>query len=351
MSVLLTESFEQWANTNARLEQGKWTTHVTWNSGNQNAPYTAPGHGRTGVSGGGTRSISYSFSSKATIIIGSRVNGAAGGDDGMWEFYSGGALRVAVRVTSTGAIEVLRQLFPANLQEHITAPNLVKAVANYFWIKVTPGNPGSIEVYLNGSRVINESSLNLNSANVDQISLRSAGDYYDDIVIMDTLGGVADDIPLDGSGNAPDVWVQRCLPDVDGTHSDWTPLGAGTNEAEVDEDSNGTTGADDDTSYNSTSVVNDRDTFQVEDLVGSGATILAVNVILRARKDATGTRAIKAVSLHPSGTTTEELGDEWFLAEAYAWDQNIFHNDPDGNPFTVTKWNAEDYEFGYELTT
>lgn len=151
---------------------------------------------------------------------------------------------------------------------------------------------------------------------------------------------------LDTSGSAPwnaslgDVMCLAHYPTAEGNTIDWDPSTGSDNSALVDE-----TSPNDDTDYNSSSALNDKDTFTTQDLSASGQ-IFAVQVHVRAKKTATGTGKVATVVRH-SGT--DYVGTDKTPTTSYTYSTQIYST----NPGTSAQWLEADFnaaEFGYKKT-
>lgn len=125
---------------------------------------------------------------------------------------------------------------------------------------------------------------------------------------------IAEPIVWSGVGDAPTDFfgphrVHMIKPDGDGTPTNFTPLGAGTNFSEVDEQA-----ADDDTSHNESTVVTNKDRLTCESLPAAVKTVYSVQAKLLVKDpDGTATESVK-IGLN-SGT--ESLGSAEVLSTGY----------------------------------
>lgn len=124
---------------------------------------------------------------------------------------------------------------------------------------------------------------------------------YDDTYWLNGQGAIKNDV-------LGDVRVDLCLVNAAGTHSDFTPS-AGSNYQNVDE-----TTPDDDTTYNYSSTVSNKDSYNIEPLEVLGTTIHGVKTQITMRKDDVGTKKAKVLRRLNS---SDYLGDEETLADAY----------------------------------
>lgn len=122
--------------------------------------------------------------------------------------------------------------------------------------------------------------------------------HLDDFVIWDNSGSVM------AGNNIGAIRIRPTKANGDGSTTQWSPLGAGTNTAEVDENI-----ADEDTSYNDSSTTNDRDELDLE--TPDGSDFLGVGVHVQAKRvDAgTGTMKIGIKRSTSESTTNVSLSD------------------------------------------
>jgi hypothetical protein len=104
----------------------------------------------------------------------------------------------------------------------------------------------------------------------------------DDFWVCDDTGGVNDTF-------LGDCRVQCLFPDGAGASSGWTPL-SGTNFSNVDDSV-----PDNDTTYVSTGAAGTIDTYSMQNLAATTGSVKAVQTVIDARKDDSGTRTIAPV--------------------------------------------------------
>ncbi|MGE0108237.1 MAG: hypothetical protein AB7S81_00515 [Bdellovibrionales bacterium] len=149
----------------------------------------------------------------------------------------------------------------------------------------------------------------------------------------------------DGTGNTNNDYLGDCridtlYPDGQGSNAAFTPVGSTANWENVDE-----TPADADTSYNTSDVVGDVDTFSFDDLGTNGNVIHGAQINLMARKDDAGPRILRAIALN-DGTIHE--GSNISLSDSYLIYRHIWEQ----NPSAATSWTETDInaaEFGYKV--
>ena len=117
---------------------------------------------------------------------------------------------------------------------------------------------------------------------------------------------------------------------ADGTHQDFSPLGAGTHFSEVDEAT-----PDGDTSYVAGAVEGDIDTFVLTDLPASGAgnawQVHAIQTVASARKSDAGAKSMRP-ALRTGGA--DHAGTTVVLSETYDTYLEVFETNPD----TAAAW-------------
>jgi hypothetical protein len=140
-----------------------------------------------------------------------------------------------------------------------------------------------------------------------------------------------------GTGDGPNIWsiddiyvldastrlgqcrVSTLLPYADTADADWTPLGAGSHFAEVDDD-NG------DTSYIASDTASDLDMFDVEDLAFTPQAVHAVQISWRARKDDAASREVRSRIRSDAATANSATRT---LTSSYLYYHEVFEQDPD----------------------
>jgi hypothetical protein len=219
---------------------------------------------------------------------------------------------------------------------------------NYFEIRVLAGtnnSNGQIELRMNGESIINETGVDTffsGQIGCTGAVLNGTDHYdplYDDIYVIDTTGSV-------NNTWLGDVKVEALFPNGAGNSTQFSVTGAASNYQAVDDNP-----VDDDTSYVSSSTLNQKDTYAYENLSTITQSIKGVIVHTLAKKDSTGTRAITA--LIRSGTT-DYSQDEYFLAygdtDEYGFRSSVTDVDPDTSvAWTVSGVNSA--QFGFEVTT
>ncbi len=214
--------------------------------------------------------------------------------------------------------------------------------------KITIGAAGSIELRINGAveippQVANTQSSALSTADAVFVGANTSGFSGGDIfvthaIIMDDTGAA-----LNGGFIGP-VDVVLLPPTGDGFYTAWSPTGAATRWQAV-QTANG------DTSYISTNVVNDKNTFIQPGLPVGSTAVIATGVWVNARRDDAVARGFKVLLRDPSGPT-DALGPIEFFAGA---NYEYFFQPFEVSPFTGITWTVSEVnqpvQFGVQLTT
>lgn len=199
----------------------------------------------------------------------------------------------------------------------------------YLEVKATiNGSTGSVEVRFNGITKITLTNVNTaNSANlyVDRVMWQSG--KVDDLYVCDTTGP-------DNYDYLGDIKVETILPNAAGDASDLTPS-AGSNYQNVDDSPS----PNDDTDYNESANVGDRDLYHLSDLATASGSIKGVMITARMRKTDAGAR--EAAIIHKSGSTETEEGSVALGTSYVNYQSSIHETNPDtGNAWTIAEVNA-----------
>jgi hypothetical protein len=255
------------------------------------------------------------------------------------QFNNGSTANMTVAGAGNGAVE-LRRGNRTGTVIATTDAGVFNYVAGYYYIevKITFSNTGSAEVRVNGTTVIDEPSLD---------TIASGADGWDTITLSGFASGLSfDDLyVLDGSGSElndflGDVRIDAHYPDGNGTTSNSTPSTGTNRAATVDE-----TSPNSDTDYNTVTNVGDKDTLTLGAFANAGATPLAVQTNVFARKTDAGVGSACAVIRH-SGTDYD--GATAALNTTYAYFVEAYGLNPAGGLWTETDFNA--LEVGYKRT-
>lgn len=120
----------------------------------------------------------------------------------------------------------------------------------------------------------------------------------------------------------------------------WVPLSGSDNFDMINELT-----CDQDTTYNSSNTMGDKDFFVLEDITDSPSEIFGVMLSTSVRKDDAATRVIKNKFLIDSN---EYDGTDFAVTGNYLWNRQIFMTNPDTG-VAWTKSDINDMQVGYEL--
>lgn len=280
------------------------------------------------------------YGSRQTIITQFHYMNLVGLGDAFCRLKDNGGEQVTIGTGADGSIKVWRGNESGTLLA--TSAN-VGLIAVNTWahveIKAKCDNAtGSIEVRINNVTALTLEGIDTQAtSNAYFTRVTMCGPdgtntaRFDNFVLMDTSGARYNDFM--GEGALYTQYVSAA-----GTSTQWTPS-AGANYQNIDE----TGGHDSDTSYNSSNTPGQEDRFAVEDLVPTGGTVAAVELITFARKDDAGTRQIANVINLGGGRSQRATAT---LSTDYAPIAEIFEVDPaDNSTLTPAKINAA--EIGY----
>jgi len=231
-----------------------------------------------------------------------------------WAFWGGGGAYGISTLLGTSLGGVVQANVGFHLQVKVTISTTV----------------GAVEVKINGITVLGPLTnidTQLGSATVTNLVYGLIGGgtvYFDDLWISNDFLG--------------DCIVWSHFPRTpDGDNLDGTPLGGADHYVEVDEKPE----PDDDTSYVTMATAGDRESYYVDALVETGASILAIETVIDARKTDVGEATI---SDHIRQDSTDTDGTAKGLSEAYGRIKQVYQTDPvRGGAWTESGFNAAQY--------
>ena len=199
---------------------------------------------------------------------------------------------------------------------------------------------GTIDIAINGDTVLSVSALDTRPASrifsaigFGQSASNGTIDF-DDFYIADDQGSGVTDFQGDSR-------IEAIFPESDGSNLDWTPDSGTSHWDRVEE-----VVPDEDDSYVATTAPGDKDSYNYQTVSGAGD-IIAVQVNMFARKEASGTKKIKAIAR--SGGTDYQSTEEHAVSMEYKDYRAIFETNPDtAAAWTPAEVNAS--EFGMEVT-
>lgn len=339
MSLLFCDSFDHYTNVGHKYENSNGGTissssvrtgsaGIRFTSGQNNVIKTLPSAYGTLIAGVAYRSFATSL------------------DAGIIAFQDNTTYQISlVHDSATGRLVLIRgQVSPGSGTTLATSTNIVstRGIWAYVELKVTfDDTTGSYEVRVNGDTWLSATNVDTKqSANTtaNRVVLGRTGDNtsgtvdYDDFYVCDTAGSVNNTF-------LGDIGVAALFATGAGSSTQWTPS-TGSNYQNVDE-----TAPNDDTDYNSSSTVGQKDLIAMGNLGGTVTTVLGVQVLRRSRKDDVGTRQLKTKI---KSNTTEANGATTSESSSYVYYRDIFETDPD----TSAAWTpsgVNGMEAGYEV--
>lgn len=248
--------------------------------------------------------------------------------------FNGTTVICRMGITNAGQVRFGRGDYTTNLICQSASGLVITDAWNYFEVEFTRnGSTGAVNIYMNGALIASASGANTGASSIDKVGLMSGNGGntdYDDFYL------------LDAATKLGEMKCEVVRPSADTATSDWTPLSGTDNFAMVDE-----TLIDDDTTYNSSATVGQKDLFDLSDLSSTPASIAAVNIILTARKDDATAREIRH-NMKNGATTTN--GTTRALSASYVMYTDTYETNPDDSaPFTGADINA--MQIGYEVVT
>lgn len=247
----------------------------------------------------------------------------------IFQFGNSDSMQIDCKINTDGSVQVYR--YTTSLGA--SSGGLV-SLSNWYYIELKVlihDSTGTVDVWLNGVSILSLSSQDTHhSGNVE----------FNYAQINGAFG--LDDFYLDDATNHGDCRIDTLMPDGAGNYTQFDPS-AGNNYECVDDPAD----IDEDTTYVSTSTVDEIDTYDVDDLSTlAGSTIYGLAVNNCCRKDDAGTRKFKALT-RVNGSDYE--GSEITLTDTYKVYQQLWENNPDD----AAAWEEADVdggEYGLKLT-
>jgi hypothetical protein len=249
-------------------------------------------------------------------------------------FRDAGTMQIGVGVNASGALVLGYGVTGANQVQTILATS-----SNGI---VTAGQYGFLEIKVGINATTGYAIIRYNEAIVIPLqsniqTQQSANAYYNQVGILcwaATAHSACDFVANDLSGAynndfLGDVQVIPSFVNNNGRVNQFTPNGAGANWQCVSE-----TVPDDDTTYNSSNTVGQRDCYR-HSIPGGITQVLGLQIVAEVRKDIAGTRVI---DLGVGNGTTESFGSDQTLSTSWGFARQIF----DSNPNTSAAWASGD---------
>jgi hypothetical protein len=273
-----------------------------------------------------TKTLDSSYTSMS-IAFGLYASSTFGTTDNISLNDSSGGRQLTLRFESNGIPKLYRGTPTANLLGTASS-GLSTGVWQHVELVVTiDDSAGAADLYINGVNVLALSGIDTKAtavAGAKTISLQNVSGnsnalYVDDLVMTDQYAQTGSAI------------VQTLYPTGAGATTQWTPS-AGANYAAVDE-----TPGDGDTTYVSTSTLNQVDTYGYGNLASNSGAVLGVAVNAVGRADAGGSPQVAPV-VRPG--STDYVGTGKVMVAGYSNAQHVWSTNPDGGDWTESAVNA-----------
>lgn len=304
------------------------------------APVAATGaFGAPSVSpAGGTFTAGYkvNFAAISTVVLSGYFNASQiqTSQSGRWIEWrdvaqddgSNGGLQDTLYLYNNGQIQLYRFNKAGGTKIAESAADVVQFnVQHHILVELVLHNTtGSILIKIDGDTVLSATGLDTNHLTTAVASdIRLWGDgstneaavQWSHVALADTSGEITGQ-PI----------VEALFPDGAGNYSQWNRSAGATNYSNVDE-----TTPDDDTTYNYESTAGDRDSYTYSNMLHNAASILAVALVPRVKKDDATARTVKRF-VRISGTDYD--GTAVGVPAGYAYLQEVLQT----NPATAAAW-------------
>jgi hypothetical protein len=273
--------------------------------------------------------IAFGVALRCSNIAGHNANGSD-----VIQLLNGSTVIARIGVTSGGHIRIGRGDYTTNLIAGSASGVVLQDAWNYYEVEFTRNaSTGAVNIYQNGTLVASASGANTGASSIDGIGFLSGIDNkdFDDMYVVNAATKL---------GEVKIETIRPVTPDT--ATKDFDRSTGSDNFANVDE-----TLIDDDTTYNFSDDVGDKDLFDLANLGATPSAVKAVQLVLTARKDDTATREIRTNMKNGSTTTN---GTTRGLATSYVMYTDIYETNPDdSNAFDGSDINA--MQLGYEVVT
>jgi len=344
MALLLIEGFEQYTLTDeSELARGGWyTTTGAWTTVFNFVTGRHTG-GRAVTLQGNGFNLTHAVKPSASFTCGFAYKLLNGGPANLplLACRNNAIDHLVLVATAAGELELRRGVTQIDITSGL---GLTQGVWYYFEIEATIDNSvGAYDVHMDGSQLFADTSVdtqNAGAAQCDNIEFHgnsTLDPIVDDIYFLDDTGA-------DNTGLLGDCRVETIYPDADGNENDFTRVGGGSNNYEAVDDGGS---PDDDSTYNWSATVTDRELYGFAALAGSIDTIYGVDAKMLVRKEDAGFREVRVIGR--SNVTEVESVDKT-LGVDYRLLNHIYENDPNGG-IDWTESAVNSAQFGLDLQT
>lgn len=278
-----------------------------------------------------------------TVVLGfgfRKINSMSVNDIVILFDEDGASEQVSLQLTALGELSVF-----SGATLHGTTSGVGMLTNTWYYIELSivfgDATAGSVTLHVNGNQELNVTGIDTRVTAGENCALfRLQGDSsnfheFDDLYFLDNSG-------TDQTTRIGPCFIETVFPDANGTTVNFTPS-AGSNWQNVDDGN----APDDDTTYNSSSTLNQKDLYGHAALTGNIGTVYAVKASAHVRTEGGGARGIQNVA---RSSATEVNGTEVFIDQSYTYVDHIYENDPNGGgAWTESSVNAA--EFGIEISS
>lgn len=287
------------------------------------------------VTGSHSQFLNCSIENKTTVITGVAFKTNSESFGNFLYFYdSAGSEHLYVNATSSG-ISVVR----GSTTLASAAVTLILTNYNYIAVKVVFNDSiGSVELYLNGDKIIDQGNLDTNNTangGCSKVGLwfPVSTTYFDDWYIFDDTGS-------ENNSVLPDARIIHLTPAADTAQKDFSPSTGTDNYAMVDEAT-----ADGDSTYVSRGSTG-KDFYTLTDLPANVTSANAVLVVAHGKKTDTD---VVVLDVGIKSATTESLTGDYYLNTSYQAYGSMFDTDPHtSGAWSVSAVNA--LQCGFSVT-
>jgi len=341
MAMLLIEGFDQYG-TDAEVQRGGWTSILISSAINLlTGADTRFNQGRCVELIANGIYISKGVPASVDFTCGLAVNFADSMLTSDFLRLRNGAIdHLVLGTTDAGEIRLKR----GATQIDITS-GLGLNAGQWYYIEINAridNTTGDYDIHVDGVQVMTDTVVdtqNGGSAVVDNVELSGSTTVdtrFDDIYFLDDQGS-------DNVGLLGDCRVETVFPDALGNENDFTASPAVGQHLNVDD---GLT-PDNDTTYNWSATVTDRELYGFAALTGAIDTVFAVAAKMICRKEDAGFREVRVIGRN---NVTEVESPSKTLGVDYSVKEHIFENDPNGGG-NWTEAAVNTAQFGLDLHT
>jgi hypothetical protein len=213
------------------------------------------------------------------------------------------------------------------------------STGTWYWVEIrlkVDDSAGVVDFRVNGVSWITRTTVDTQAGGtgiIEGVMLDGNNDLpsFDDFYLADAAGSQT---------FIGECEVYTLYPDGAGTDTDFTASPVVANYLNVDE-----AVPDDDTTYNESSTVDDKDTFTFDDLPANTDTVHALQIGAYMTKDDAGARETRLLS--DDGTTTAESAAGSPANGSYSWQLELQEDNPSATAWTESEVNGA--EFGYTV--